>query len=132
MNPKSSLFPLFEHMASEHGLTLLDSEMHEICIAVAKCFPANAVLEFHQTTEKPDADITVILAFADGEMEMGSNDGERWRSIDGPAYLPDDQPVAWAHVPELPLQFLAIEKPTKAAKAGKTNLRKSAQTADHA
>ena len=28
--PSSYLYPLFEHMANEHGLTLLDSELNEI------------------------------------------------------------------------------------------------------
>jgi hypothetical protein len=90
-------------MAREHGLTLLDSEMHEMERIIND---GRSVLVWQPTTERPDADISVVLAFADGEMEMGSNDGERWRSIDGPAYLPDDQPVAWAHVPEVPPQFL--------------------------
>ena len=28
--PSSGLYPLFEHMANEHGLTLLDSELNDI------------------------------------------------------------------------------------------------------
>jgi hypothetical protein len=29
--------PLFDHMSEAHGLTLLESEMHEIMLAVDKC-----------------------------------------------------------------------------------------------
>jgi len=32
--PGSVYFPLFKHMADNHGLTLLDSEMEDICRAV--------------------------------------------------------------------------------------------------
>lgn len=32
----SYYYPLFEHMSLEHGLTLLDSELDEICRVVAK------------------------------------------------------------------------------------------------
>lgn len=34
--PKNYYQPLFDHMLDEHGLTLLDSEMDEICRTVDK------------------------------------------------------------------------------------------------
>lgn len=34
--PGSVYLPLFEHMAQNHGLTLLDSELEDICLAAEK------------------------------------------------------------------------------------------------
>lgn len=38
--PSSVYFALFKHMAEHHGLTLLDSEMEEICRVVHLTLPA--------------------------------------------------------------------------------------------
>ncbi len=38
-SPCSSYYPLFKHMADNHGLTLLDSEMEDICQVVEKMRP---------------------------------------------------------------------------------------------
>ncbi len=35
--------PLFEHMQNEHGLTLTDSEMHEICRISQKISVADSI-----------------------------------------------------------------------------------------
>ncbi len=97
---------LFAHMAREHGLTLLDSEMHEIERIVNA---GRSVLEWQPASDVPDADVTVFLGFADGDIEQGFYDGTTWRSMETVQFPADDQPVAWAHVPDVPQEFLALE-----------------------
>ena len=47
-SPASFLYPLFEHMSREHGLTLLDSELQEI-VRVATPLAQARIKELEQT-----------------------------------------------------------------------------------
>lgn len=51
--------------------------------------------------EMPDDEITVLLAFADGDVTLGYHDG-CWRNMEGLPYGTKDEPRAWADVPEAP------------------------------
>ena len=74
-------------------------------------------LEFHPTAEQlPDDDISVVMLFADGEFELGFHDSGTWRQHDQCAIPADDNPVAWAHLPD-PTPILAAAKSAKSAKS---------------
>jgi len=72
-------YPLFEHLSREHGLTLLDSELHEICLVVDE-MAWRAV-----DSAMPDSDETVIVfaPVADEPVWLGYHDGYEWRDVSG-------------------------------------------------
>lgn len=51
----------------------------------------------------PDADTSVLVAVADGEIGEGFHDGEAWRWASGG--LVDGYRIAWAEMPEGPFQL---------------------------
>ena len=59
-------------------------------------------IEWQPITEPPDDETTVFLAFADGETDLGFIDNKQWRLAAGFSC----DPVAWAHTPEIPEEFL--------------------------
>ena len=60
--------------------------------------------------ELPDADITVLMAFADGDVLLGFFGDDYWRNMEGLAFGTHDKPLAWADIPEVPAALLASAK----------------------
>jgi hypothetical protein len=52
----------------------------------------------------PDDEMTVLVGFADGEVELGYIEAGDWRSFEGCIY--PEPPVAWRELPEVPAYFL--------------------------
>lgn len=50
--------------------------------------------------ETPDDNTTVLVGFADGEVDLGYLDAGTWRAQHNDKF--DPQPVLWAHTPEVP------------------------------
>jgi hypothetical protein len=66
--------------------------------------PRVVQLAWHSVSETlPDADITVLCGFADGEICTGYLD-EVWRSTEALRFV--EEPTFWAHLPELPTRNL--------------------------
>jgi len=63
--------------------------------------------------EMPDAEITVLMAFADGDVLLGFYGDDCWRNMEGLAYGTHDKPLAWADLPEVPECLVAIAPPAK-------------------
>lgn len=64
--------------------------------------PLRSIIEWKRIAdEKPDDDITVLLAFHDGSIEPGYHDEGDWRDIGNMKYPGHFQPVLWADVPDV-------------------------------
>lgn len=89
--------PLFDHMSTAHGLTLLESEMNDIIRAVDKCRWHDAAKEL------PDRHIIVLMHCpnSDEPVWMGYYSDEGWRTdqCDG---LEAGTVTHWADLPEGP------------------------------
>lgn len=69
----SYLFPLFQHMSADHGLTLTDDELHQIINAVDKCRPVEPVFGIEVINEgatlkihDPATDAELYIQFDSG------------------------------------------------------------------
>lgn len=62
--------------------------------------------EWHPVAQPPDEETTVLVGFADGEVELGCLEAGDWRSFEGVIY--PDAPIAWRELPEVPAHFLAV------------------------
>ena len=70
--PGSAYWPLFKHMSQEHGLTLLDSEMEDICQVVLNMRPGMDLKGF---TAKQWAEIRKSYRNTpNGELRRGAKD----------------------------------------------------------
>jgi hypothetical protein len=68
-----------------------------------------SIIEWKRPAEEmPDAEITVLVAFHDGEVDRGYWDSDCWRSMENLVWHPNDPIVAWAHMPEVPECLLKI------------------------
>ena len=73
-----------------------------------------SVIEWKRVADElPDAEITVLMAFPDGDVLLGFYGDECWRNMEGLAYGTEDKPVAWADLSEVPAALLNAAKGAK-------------------